>query len=220
MDVQEIAPHLWHWTAPHPDWKPSNRGKDGLGWDQVVSSYALITEGQLVLIDPQLPSDDADLERFWEALDRDVEGHGPPSILISIHWHERSAQEIAERYPGSTIWAPADARGSGWTKGKISSTHTYAAGDELPAGIEVHDLGRVKELVLYLPSHKALVFGDVILDGVRICPESWLGKGTTRKDAADELRPLLEKDIELLLLTHGGPVAEDARGKLERALEV
>ena len=42
MDVEEIAPHLWHWAAPHPEWKPSNRGKDGQGWDQMVSSYALV----------------------------------------------------------------------------------------------------------------------------------------------------------------------------------
>jgi glyoxylase-like metal-dependent hydrolase (beta-lactamase superfamily II) len=210
MDVEQIAPHLWHWTAPHPDWKPSNRGKDGLGWDETVSSYALVADGELVLVDPLVPSDDV-----WEALDRDVEAHGPPAIVISIHWHARSAAEIAERYPGSTIWAPP-----GTPKGKLPSTHVYATGDRLPAGIEAHDLGKVKEVVLYLPSHKALVFGDVILDGVRICPESWLGKRTTRKDAADALRPLLDKDVELLLLTHGGPIADGARERLERALEV
>ena len=215
MDVEQIAPNLWHWTAPHPDWKPTNRGKDGLGWDEIVSCYALITDGAFVLIDPQLPTDEDDTRRFWEALDRDVEAHGPPAIVISIHWHARSAQEIAERYAGSTIWAPAGA-----PKGKIPSTHTYAGGDRLPAGIEAFDLGKVEEVALYLPSHKALIFGDVILDGVRICPESWLGKRTTRKDAAEALRPLLEMDVELVLLTHGGPVADDAREKLERALEV
>jgi glyoxylase-like metal-dependent hydrolase (beta-lactamase superfamily II) len=215
MDVQEIAPRLWHWTAPHPDWKPSSRGKDGLGWDEIVSSYALVADGALVLVDPQVPADPADSARFWEALDRDVEGRGAPAIMISIHWHARSAQEIAKRYEGSTVWAPA-----GSPKGKIPSTDIYAAGDRLPLGIEAHDLGRLKEVVLYLPSHRALVFGDVILDGVRICPESWLGKRVTRKDAADALRPLLDKDFELLLLTHGGPVTDGAREKLERALEV
>jgi glyoxylase-like metal-dependent hydrolase (beta-lactamase superfamily II) len=208
--MEQVAPHLWHWTAPHPDWKPSNRGKDGLGWEETVSSYALVADGELVLVDPLVPSGDV-----WEALDRDVEGHGPPAIVITIHWHARSAQEIAERYPGTTIWAPADA-----PKGKIPSTDVYAAGDRLPAGIEAHGLGRIKEVVLYLPSHKALVFGDVLLDGVRICPESWLGKRATRRDAAEALRPLLDKDVELLLLTHGGPVAGGAREKLERALEV
>ena len=215
MDVEQIAPHLWHWSAPHPDWKPSNRGKDGLGWDQTVSSYALITDDQFVLIDPQLPSDDADLERFWAALDRDVEGHGPPAIVITIRWHVRSAQEIAERYSGSTIWGPADA-----PKGDIPSTHTFAAGDQLPAGIQARDVGVPGELVLYVPSHRALLFGDVVLDGVRICPDSWLPKGTSGKDVAKSLRSLLDQEVDLLLLTHGGPVKDDARGQLERALEV
>lgn len=214
MDVEQIAPHLWHWTAPHPDWKPSDRGKTGLGWDQTVSSYALVGGDDLVLIDPQVPGDEDDARRFWEALDRDVEAHGPPAIVITIHWHERSAAEIAQRYEGSTIWAPADT-----PKGKIASTHTYTAGDALPADIEAHGLGKVKEIVLYLPSHRALVFGDVVLDGVRICPASWLGKGVTRKDAAEALRPLLDKDPELLLLTHGGPV-RDGAAELERALDV
>jgi glyoxylase-like metal-dependent hydrolase (beta-lactamase superfamily II) len=215
MNVEQIAPHLWHWTAPHPEWTPKARGKNDQGWDETVSSYALIADDAFVLVDPQLPTDEGDATRIWEALDRDVEGHGPPAIAITIHWHARSAQEIAERYPGSTIWAPPDT-----PKGKIPSTHSYAAGEKLPAGIEAHDLGKVHEFTLYLPSHRALVFGDVILDGVRICPESWLGKGVTRQDAANALRPLLDTDPELLLLTHGGPVTNGARAKLESALEV
>ena len=43
-----------------------------------------------------------DEERFWAALDGDVEHHGPPSILISLHWHARSAGEIA-RHQGAGI---------------------------------------------------------------------------------------------------------------------
>lgn len=214
MHVQQIAPHLWCWATPHPDWKPEDRGEGGLGWDEIVSSYALITDDTLVLIDPQVPGGEAAATRFWEALDRDVEGHGPPAILITIFWHARSAEEIAARYPGSTIWAPADA-----PEGHVRSTHTYSAGDDLPAEIRAHDVGQLGELVLYLPSHKAVVFGDVVLDGVRLLPESWLRNDMTRKDVADALRPLLEQEIELILLTHGGPVAKDARQKLERALE-
>ncbi len=75
------------------------------------------------------------------------------------------------------------------------------------------------ERALYLPSHKAVLFGDAVLDGVRLLPESWLEKGVTRQDVRNALRPLLDEEIELVLLTHGGPVAEGARAKLERALE-
>ena len=214
MDVEEIAPHLWHWTAPHPDWKPSNRGKDGLGWDQMVSSYGLVGEDAFVLIDPQVPTDEADAARLWDALDRDVDAHGPPAILISVHpYHARSAEDIAGRYDGSSIWAPADA------PKRNERTRTYGTGDELPAGIRAFDAGMPGERALYLPSHKAIVFGDAVLDGVRLLPQSWLEKGMTRQGVADALRTLLDEDIELLLLTHGGPVSDGAREQLERALE-
>jgi glyoxylase-like metal-dependent hydrolase (beta-lactamase superfamily II) len=215
MDVDQIAPNLWHWSAPHPDWKPEHRGKEGLGWDEIVSSYALVADDAFVLIDPQVPADDHDARRFWEALDRDVEGHGPPVILISVYWHARSSEDIAARYPGSTIWAPADA-----PEGHVALTHTYGAGDALPAAIQAHDVGTLGELVLYLPSHKAVLFGDVVLDGVRLLPDGWLRNDMSRQDVADALRPLLDEEIELLLLTHGGPVTDDARAKLGRALEV
>jgi glyoxylase-like metal-dependent hydrolase (beta-lactamase superfamily II) len=212
MDVEEIAPRLWHWTAPHPDWKPSNRGKDGQGWDQTVSSYALLGDDTFVLIDPQIPEDESQAARLWDALDRDVEAHGPPAIVISVHWHMRSAEDIAGRYDGSSTWAPADAPKSN------KRTRTYATGDELPAGIRVFGVGMPGERALYLPSHKAILFGDAVLDGVRLLPSSWLEKGITRQDVADALRPLLDEEIELLLLTHGGPVSDAPREQLERAL--
>lgn len=214
MDVQEIAPHLWHWTAPHPEWKPEYE-EGGRGWGEIVSSYALVTDDALVLIDPQVPAEESDAARFWEALDRDVEAHGPPAIVLTVFWHARSAAQIADRYPGATIRAPADT-----PEGHVPYTHTYSAGDELPAGIRASDVSRLGERVLYLPSHKAVVFGDVVLDGIRLLPDGWLRNDMTKKDVADALRPLLDEEIELILLTHGGPVADGAHEKLADALEV
>ena len=213
MDVEEIAPRLWHWTAPHPEWKPSNRGKDGRGWDEIVSSYALVADDSLVLIDPQVPEDESQAARLWDALDHDVEAHGPPAIVISVHWHTRSAEDIAGRYDGSSIWAPTDGR-----KHTSEQIRSYDSGDELPAGIRVFGVGMPGERALYLPSHKAVVFGDAVLDGVRLLPGSWLDKGSTRDGVADALRPLLDEEIELVLLTHGGPVSDGPREQLERAL--
>ena len=217
MDLQEIVPRLWHWSAPHPEWKPANRGKNGLGWDETVSSYALVADDAFVLIDPQMPTDPTDAARLWEALDRDVEAHGPPAILISVDWHARSAEEITSRYAGSTIWWPASSPKKQPVEHNIL---TYGDGDELPAGIRAFDVGIPGEHALYLASHKAVLFGDAVLDEVRVLPDSWLDKGTTRKDVADALRPLLDHEIELVLLTHGGPVADDATSKLASALEV
>jgi glyoxylase-like metal-dependent hydrolase (beta-lactamase superfamily II) len=215
MDVQEIAPGLWHWSAKHPEWKPESRGS-GEGWDEIVSSYAVVTDDDaLALIDPLVPRDEPD--RFWDALDRDVEAHGPPAILITVFWHARSAHEIAERYPGATIWAPADTPAE--VAERLESPNMYAAGDTLPGGIRAHAVSRLGEMVLYLPSHNAVAFGDVVLDGVRLCPDSWLPNDMTRRDVADTLRPLLELEVDLLLLTHGGPVTDRTQEKLESALE-
>jgi glyoxylase-like metal-dependent hydrolase (beta-lactamase superfamily II) len=179
----------------------------------MISSYALVGDDAFVLIDPQVPTEEADAARLWEALDRDVDAHGPPVVVISVDYHMRSAEDIAGRYDGSSIWAPADSR-----KSKLDRTRTYATGDELPAGIRVFDVAMPGERALYLPSHKAILFGDAVLDGVRLLPGSWLEKGTTRQDVADALRPLLDEEIEVILLTHGGPVSDRAREQFERAL--
>ena len=187
MDVEQIAPHLWHWATPHPEWTPKNRGENGEGWDELVSSYAVVAE-ELVLIDPHVPTDEADAAKFWEALDRDVEDHGPPQILITINFHVRSAPQIAERYEGARTWEP----------GKV--------GDALPEGVVAHDLSAFDEVAFELPQHRALAFGDVVLDGPRLCPQDWLPDGRTREELAEAIRPLLEGK-ELLLLTHGGPTA-------------
>jgi glyoxylase-like metal-dependent hydrolase (beta-lactamase superfamily II) len=74
-----------------------------------------------------------------------------------------------------------------------------------------HDLSAFDEVVLELPQHRALVFGDVVLDGPRLCPESWLPEGRTREELADAIRPLLDEQIDLVLLTHGGPIKDGAR---------
>jgi glyoxylase-like metal-dependent hydrolase (beta-lactamase superfamily II) len=199
VEIEQIAPHLWHWSAPHPEWTPKSRGKSGLGWDQIVSSYALIADGAFVLVDPQIPEDEAEAAELWQALDADVEGHGPPAILITIRWHVRSTPQIAERYDGATVWARDVAK-------VVAYTDTYGDGAELPGGVLAHELEDLDETVLELPDNRALVFGDAVLDGPRLCPPSWLPKGMTQDDLATAVLPLLEGN-ELLLLTHGGPSA-------------
>jgi len=81
------APGLWSWSV-----------------DDATSLYHEAAEG-IVVADPLVPADEA--ERFWRALDRDVEriGH-PPSIVVSSARTVRSAEAVSERYPGAAIYAP------------------------------------------------------------------------------------------------------------------
>jgi glyoxylase-like metal-dependent hydrolase (beta-lactamase superfamily II) len=216
VTIEQIAPHVWHWSAPHPEWTPKARGKNGLGWDQMVSSYALIADGAFVLVDPQVPEDEGEAAELWQALDADIEGHGPPAILITIRWHVRSAPQIADRYAGTTVWAPKVA--AKHVAKEVAYTDTYNDGAELPGGVRAHELEGLDESVLELPEHRALIFGDVVLDGPRLCPPSWLPRGKTRDDLAAAVRPLLEGK-ELFLLTHGGPV-QRTRAEFADALGV
>jgi glyoxylase-like metal-dependent hydrolase (beta-lactamase superfamily II) len=47
--LREVETGVWHWEAPHPDWK------SGEGWGQVVSSYAIDDGDRLLLFDPLAP---------------------------------------------------------------------------------------------------------------------------------------------------------------------
>jgi hypothetical protein len=44
--VRELRPGLWHWQAPHPQWRATEP------WDQNVSSYAIDDGERLLLFDP------------------------------------------------------------------------------------------------------------------------------------------------------------------------
>ena len=86
MDVQELRPGLWRWTAQHPEWE-----------EREVSSAYIETAGAVVLVDPLVPRDEE--ERFYRALDRDV-GRlaGEVRIALTNPWHRRSSAELAQRY--------------------------------------------------------------------------------------------------------------------------
>ena len=42
--MEELHPGLWFWTAPHPEWTPSDGGPDG--WPPEVSCYAWRSVGR------------------------------------------------------------------------------------------------------------------------------------------------------------------------------
>jgi glyoxylase-like metal-dependent hydrolase (beta-lactamase superfamily II) len=98
----------------------------------------------------------------------------------------------------------------------------FRPGDPLPAGIQAFASGGSNEVVFWLPEHRAVVAGDVILGddgrGVRLCPESWLAAGTGHVEVRRALRPLLELDVERVLVSHGEPVLERGGGALRAIL--
>ena len=202
MDVAELAPGLWRWTTAHPDWTPEQGGPEG--WEQEVSSVYCEAGGDVLLVDPLVPSDETERDRFWHALDRDVAGAATVHVLLTCIWHARSSAAILDRY-GARQWTPADGP------------------ETLPETVEALEAALDDEVLLYLSSHAALVAGDTLLGdgagGVRLCPESWLGG----RDAGDVRRGLRERlsgrEIGFLLPAHGDAVTADAAGVLARALD-
>ena len=218
MQVEQLRPGLWRWTTTHPEWTEEQGGAEG--WEAEVSSFALVEEDALVLIDPLVPAEDENEERFWRALDDDVAHHGPPQILLTLFWHVRSSPVIRARYPGARVWAPA--RRAEEARKRVEVDETFGDGDRLPGGIEVKPTVHRAEELFWIPAHRALVAGDVLLGtgagGIRVCPDSWLVPGVTGSMLRDALQPLLDLPVELVLVAHGEPVLRGGRDALAAAL--
>lgn len=209
MEVREVASGLWVWSAYHDAWKEN------------VGSVYCETDDGVVLIDPLVPADHADAERFWRALDRDVErAGGGVHVLLTVFWHVRSTAEVAERHQART-WVAATARAAVTRRG-ATVTDPFRPGDLLPGGIEAFGTARTNEVVFWIPRHLALVPGDVLLGadggGVRMCPRSWLPETKSLDDLASSLRPLLGLPVERILVSHGEPVLRGGKKALAAAL--
>src|SRR5262245_13502429 len=172
MDVRELRPGLWRWTARHPDWTPEEDD-----WDQEVACLYVETDEAVVLVDPLVPDGPHEAERMLTALDADVARLGLPlAIVLTLFWHERSAGELASRY-GAEIWATVAAV----KRLEVRVDRPFAPGDRVAGGIETIDAHRRDEVLLWLPPYRTLVAGDVLLGdeagGLRVCPDSWLEPG-------------------------------------------
>jgi hypothetical protein len=212
---KKLAKDLWRWTARHPEWHPGEFGRE-------VASFALRSGDDTVLIDPLLPPDPGPVLQLIEdnLADR-------LSILITIPYHVRSSEEIWRQFRrgAKTIihGHPACAR----RLDKASGFKRLEPGNAaLPAGITAHPIGKPRrhETPFCIPSHKALAFGDAVVevDGKLVV---W---ATGKVDAKVErfhrerfnptLEPLLELDFNRVLVTHGQPIRNGGRDALRDAL--
>jgi hypothetical protein len=199
--LEEIEAGLWRWTAPHPEWRPDTAPESPADWPRAVGCVLCETCDASVLIDPLLPPGD---EGFLDALDEHVCRRQRAVVLTTIGFHRRSRGHLAARYRATTSRART----------------------ALPTGIESLPIRGAGETMFWLAEHRALVPGDRIIGapggGLRLCPESWLGylpSGMTLAELAEALRPLLDLEIERVLVSHGDPVLSSGREALEAALE-
>jgi glyoxylase-like metal-dependent hydrolase (beta-lactamase superfamily II) len=218
MSVAELAPDLWRWTARHPDWHPA----DAFGAE--VASYALVADDEILLIDPLLPDSDDDVSAVLKRLDALAAAAKTTHILITIGYHVRSAEPLRARYTGH-IYGPKS------IASRLADAKTYTIlepGVPGPAGAIAHAIGspRRTELPLWLPSHKALAFGDALVTNPDGKLRMWAQKSRDaqqiafyRSRFAPTLDPLRALPVQRILTTHGPPILHDGAAVLAAALD-
>jgi glyoxylase-like metal-dependent hydrolase (beta-lactamase superfamily II) len=195
----ELCPGLWRWTAHHEEWK------------REVAAVAVASEGEVVLIDPLLAGPQ------WQQLD-DALDERRLHVLLTIHWHARSADEIASRFSGARIWAHTRNRAAVARRAPV--TDVFRLGDKLPLGLVALEARPRSEVLFWEPRSRALIVGDALLgdgekgDGLHTCPGWWLPESTSLDDLRASLRPALDLPVEMVLPSHGAPVLRDARKEL------
>jgi len=191
VELTEVAPGLRRWTAWHDE------------WEEDVGCLAVDTEDGLVQIDP---------------LDPPSELPPPEHVLLTIHWHARSAE-------APHVWAHKRTARLLANRG-VELTDPVGS-RPLPGTIEAIETARPGEVVYWLPQQRVVAVGDVLLgagakprdtgEPLRLCPERWLGKGT-HGDLRESLAPLLEYPVESVLVSHGEPVLSGGAAALAAAL--
>jgi glyoxylase-like metal-dependent hydrolase (beta-lactamase superfamily II) len=198
--IVDVAPGLWIWRVEHPDWKP------GLEWRPTVTSTCVESGGEVAVLDPLAPPDDAD--EVWARLD----ARAPTLAVVLKPDHVRDVDVFVRRY-GARAFGPHL-----FWRDNIPETELEGLepGAELPGGLVALYDGRGRnETPLWLPEQRALVFADALTapDGeLLVWATPWL-----EERALPALRALLDLPFEHVIVSHGDPVHD--RAAFERALE-
>ena len=195
--VQDVAEGLWIWRLPYPDWR------EGLGWEREVSSTCVASGGEVVLLDPLAPPEEA--TEIWERLD----ARPPTAVVVLKPDHVRDVDLFVRRYR---------ARAFGpflfWRHNvPVTELEGIEPGSELPGGlVAVYDGRGRNETPVWLPEQRALVFADGLTapgGELRVWSTPWHEERTL-----PALRKLLELPFEHVIVSHGEPVHDRAAYEL------
>ena len=195
----DVAPGLWLWRQPHPDWR------EGLDWEPLVSSFCVESRGEVVVVDPLAPPPSA--RAVWERLDA-----SPPTAVVVMKPDHVRDVDLFVRWYGARAYGP-----NLFFRTDVPQTELewVQPGDELPGGLRaLYDGRREVETPLYAAEQRALLFADALTapGGVlRVWGTPW-----HEERALPALRALLELPFEHVLVSHGEPVHD--RAAFEAAL--
>jgi hypothetical protein len=227
MKVSKIRDGLWRWEVPHPDWKPEFDRPDG--WGRTVASVYAEYDEAIVLIDPLVPVETAEQERFWAALDRDISRLARPVlVLVGSVDHGRSADAVAARYfaAGHEVSVVGDAA----IRDAVScALHATFGEVVLPAGLHAVPIPGMSpgETAFVLDPWRAAVFADAVIGAgegrLLVAPPSWGVKTPAGRSLYDRaFRPSIQQIAsahpEIVLPSHGAPALTGGASALEQAL--
>ena len=200
QELRDLGSGLWIWRVAYPDWR------EGLGWDEVVTSTCVESGGEIALLDPLAPGEDA--PEFWARLDAK-----PPTMVVVLKPdHVRDTDLFVERY-GARAFGPYLFWRTNIPKTELEGIQP---GSELPGGLVALYDGRGRnETPLWLPEQRVLVFADALTapgGELRVWATPWHEERTL-----PALRALLELPFEQVIVSHGEPVHD--RADYEAALE-
>lgn len=199
--MNEIAPGLWHWLAPHPRIK------------QDVSSYFI--EDSATLLDPMVPPD--------VGLDWFRDGHEPQGIVLTNRHHHREAQQFSDAFGISPVLVPES--GLHEFEDKDLEVRGYAIGEEVASGIVCHEVDAIcpDDMALEIRSIGALALADGLIrygGKLQFVPDQLMDEPEdTKRGLTEAFRALLDVDFDALLFAHGEPLVGGAKQALREFLE-
>jgi hypothetical protein len=197
--VIDVAPGVWIWRMPHPDWAPPDGG------DRVVTSTVAVSGGEIAVFDPLMPPTEA--VEIWDRLTAQ-----PPTMAVVLKPdHVRNVDAFVDRF-GCRAFGPEVYYLDDLPTKPIEPTF---AGDHLPGGfVALYDGRSRNEWPMWLPEQRAIVFADALtaLGGeLQVWGSPW-----HEQAVLPALRAFLELPFEHVIISHGSPI--HSRADFERAL--
>jgi hypothetical protein len=200
VEVRDVAPGLWLWRQAHPEWR------EGLAWEPEVSSFAVESRGETILLDPLAPPPRE--QEVWTRIDA-----SPPTAIVVLKPDHVRDVDLFARWYGARAYGPEHFFGGEAPKTELEP---ISPGSGLPGGLVALYDGRGRlETPLWLPEQRALVFADGLTaprGALRVWATPW-----HEERVLPALRALLELPFEHVLVSHGEPL--HGRAEFEAALE-